>query len=78
MARCRKCFYRVGRNGCSSPTDIYVERFCNWRNRDNNCREYLPRVELTDRLKILEGETGIVSEVILNTTIVVLNAGNYR
>jgi hypothetical protein len=77
MIECITCYYHIGRNKCSSP-GIYAERFCNWRNRNNNCGDYFPRVRLTDKLKQLETETGIVSEIILDTTTIIFGIINSR
>jgi len=78
MIECERCAYKFKKNVCLCPADVYMERFCNWRNRDNNCREYTPKIGLTERLNIIEGNSGIVSEIVLDTTIVALNFISYR
>jgi hypothetical protein len=78
MVNCKKCFYIARKGRCSCPDGVYIERVCIWRNRDDNCKEYIQGVGLTDRLKILEGNSGIVSEVALDMTALVLSLISYR
>ncbi len=82
MEKCRKCTYK-SRENCLCTTEIYIERFYAWSNRDNDCEDYREikpieriyisnsKISLVEQLKRLEREK-IISGVIMNLSALAL------